>query len=64
MVLSQADLKTKINQTLKTTQVYVWGVTMLPSYDSKGVVIDITVREQCWSPFGGELAFEYTLTNR
>jgi hypothetical protein len=33
---------------------------MLTSYDSKGVVIDITACEQCCSPFGEELAFEYT----
>jgi hypothetical protein len=33
---------------------------MLPSYDSEGVVIGITAREKCCSPFGGEPAVEYT----
>jgi hypothetical protein len=60
MVLSQADLKIAFDQTLKNLHGYVCGVTMLPSYDRKGVVLDITEREQCYSPFGGEPAFDYT----
>jgi hypothetical protein len=60
MVLSQADLKITFDQTLKTTHGYVCGVTMLPLYDSKGVVIDIKAREKCFSPFGVEPVFDYT----
>jgi hypothetical protein len=36
---------------------------MLPSFDSKGVVLDITAREQRCSPFG-EPAFDYTPDKR
>jgi hypothetical protein len=36
------------------------GVAMLPSYASKGVVIYITARDQCCTPFRGEPAFDYT----
>jgi hypothetical protein len=64
MVLSQADLKITFNQTLKTTHVYVCGATMLPSYESKGDVINITAREQYCSPFGGEPACDYTREKR
>jgi hypothetical protein len=60
MVLRQADLNITFNQTLKTTHGYVCGVTMLPSYGSKGVVINITERAQCCSPFGGEPEFDLT----
>jgi hypothetical protein len=60
MVLSQEDLKITFDQTLKTTHLYVCGVTMLQSYDTKGVVINITAREKCCSPFGGEPEFDYT----
>jgi hypothetical protein len=60
MFLSQVDSNITFDQTLKTTHGYVCGATMLLSYDSKGVVIDITARDQCCSPLGGEPAFEYT----
>jgi hypothetical protein len=57
MVRNQADLKITFDQTLKTTHGYVCGVTMLPSYASKGVVIDIIAPEHCCSPFGGDPLF-------
>jgi hypothetical protein len=60
MVLSQANLNITFDQTLETAHGYVCGVTMLPSYDSKGDAIDFTAREQCCSLFGGEPAFDYT----
>jgi hypothetical protein len=60
MVLSQADLNITFDQTLTTKHGNVCGVTMFPSYDNKGVVIDITARAQCCSPFGGDPAFDYT----
>jgi hypothetical protein len=60
MVLSQADLKIIFDQTLTTIHGYVCGVTKHPSYDSNGIVIDITARTQSWSPFGGDPAFDYT----
>jgi hypothetical protein len=48
------------DQTMKPKHGYVCGVTILPSYDSKGVVIDITTLEQCCSPFKGEPELYYT----
>jgi hypothetical protein len=60
MVLIPADFKITFDQTLKTTHGYVCGVTMLQYDDSKGDVLDITAREQCCSPFGGEPVLNYT----
>jgi hypothetical protein len=64
MVLSQEDLKITLDQTLKTTHIYVCGVTMLPSYDSKGVVIDITAREHVVLHLEGSQNRTTLLTNR